>query len=131
MYYEIPALNNGKLLIEDDSLSFSFEGKDPFVFNEVGIGQAFVEQVDSFRQDTFFPAIDRYCDGGLFICRADFHGKVAPSFTRETLETAQGITFAPSQPLPVEELVRCQKCNALIETTVHCDNCGTFEPTRR
>lgn len=70
-------------------------------------------------------------DGGLFICRADFHGKVAPSFTRETLETAQGITFTPSQPIPVEELVRCQKCNALIETTVHCDNCGTFEPTRR
>lgn len=28
-------------------------------------------------------------------------------------------------------LARCQKCNALIETTVHCDNCGTFEPTRR
>lgn len=28
-------------------------------------------------------------------------------------------------------LVRCKKCNALIETTVHCDACGTFEPTRR
>jgi len=26
-------------------------------------------------------------------------------------------------------LVRCQKCGALIETAVHCDNCGTFEPT--
>lgn len=23
-------------------------------------------------------------------------------------------------------LVRCKKCNALIETTVHCDNCGTL-----
>ena len=30
-----------------------------------------------------------------------------------------------------EILVRCEKCNALIETTVHCDVCGTFEPTRR
>ena len=27
-----------------------------------------------------------------------------------------------------EALVRCKKCGALIETTKHCDNCGTFEP---
>ena len=35
------------------------------------------------------------------------------------------------QPRAADGLVRCKKCNALIETTVHCDNCGTFEPTRR
>lgn len=34
-------------------------------------------------------------------------------------------------PRTADVLVRCQKCNALIETTVHCDVCGTFEPTRR
>lgn len=27
-------------------------------------------------------------------------------------------------------LVRCVDCGALIETTVHCDNCGSFHPTR-
>jgi len=43
-------------------------------------------------------------DGGLFICRADLHGKVAPSFSREMLEVAQGIIFVPSQPLPIEEV---------------------------
>jgi len=38
-----------------------------------------------------------------------------------------------SRPTPraADVLVRCAKCYALIETTVHCDNCGTFEPTRR
>ena len=34
-------------------------------------------------------------------------------------------------PRAPDVLARCAKCNALIETTVHCDNCGTFEPTRR
>jgi hypothetical protein len=34
------------------------------------------------------------------------------------------------QTLAPDVLARCKKCNALIETTVHCDNCGTFEPTR-
>ena len=38
---------------------------------------------------------------------------------------------AAEQPLAPDVLARCAKCNALIETTVHCDNCGTFEPTRR
>lgn len=38
---------------------------------------------------------------------------------------------AAEQPLAPDVLARCSKCNALIETTVHCDNCGTFEPTRR
>ena len=28
------------------------------------------------------------------------------------------------------ELIRCVKCGALLETDVHCDNCGTFHPTR-
>jgi hypothetical protein len=27
-------------------------------------------------------------------------------------------------------LVRCADCGALIETDVHCDNCGSFHPTR-
>ena len=28
-------------------------------------------------------------------------------------------------------LVRCAHCGALLETDVHCDNCGSFHPTRR
>lgn len=28
-------------------------------------------------------------------------------------------------------LVRCVECGALLETDVHCDNCGSFQPTRR
>lgn len=43
-------------------------------------------------------------DGELFICRAEFHGKVAPSFTRETLEIAQGIIFIPCEPVLPEEV---------------------------
>ena len=27
-------------------------------------------------------------------------------------------------------LVRCRDCGALLETDVHCDNCGSFHPTR-
>jgi hypothetical protein len=27
-------------------------------------------------------------------------------------------------------LVRCVDCGALLETDVHCDNCGSFHPTR-
>lgn len=42
------------------------------------------------------------------------------------LDYVSGLT-----PRAADGLVRCKKCNALIETTVHCDNCGTFEPTRR
>lgn len=42
-------------------------------------------------------------DGGLFICRSDFHGKVCPSFTRETLENAYGVG-SPDKALPVEEV---------------------------
>ena len=38
---------------------------------------------------------------------------------------------AAQQSAQADVLVRCEKCNALIETTVHCDVCGTFEPTRR
>lgn len=38
---------------------------------------------------------------------------------------------AAQQQRAPDVLARCKKCNALIETTVHCDNCGTFEPTRR
>jgi hypothetical protein len=38
-------------------------------------------------------------------------------------------SFRPTQREP-DVFVRCEKCNALIETTVHCDNCGTFAPTR-
>ena len=53
--------------------------------------------------------------GGLFICLSDFHGKVAPSFTRETLETAQGVTFAPSHPLPTE----MKKCICNLEDGIH------------
>ena len=41
-------------------------------------------------------------DGGLFICRADFHGKVAPSFTRETLEVAYGAVL-PDKALPADQ----------------------------
>lgn len=42
-------------------------------------------------------------DGGLFICRSDFHGKVAPSFPRETLEIAYGVG-SPDKALTVEEV---------------------------
>lgn len=38
---------------------------------------------------------------------------------------------AAEQKRVPDVLARCEKCKALIETTVHCDNCGTFEPTRR
>ena len=63
-------------------------------------------------------------DGGLFICRADFHGKVAPSFTRETLEVAQGIIFVPSQPLPVKEVRPTPRA---LDGALYwgCSNCGS------
>jgi hypothetical protein len=32
---------------------------------------------------------------------------------------------------PAVALVRCVHCDALLETDVHCDNCGSFHPTRR
>lgn len=38
---------------------------------------------------------------------------------------------AVEQRLQADVLVRCVHCNALIETDVHCDNCGSFHPTRR
>ena len=41
-------------------------------------------------------------DGGIYICRSDFHGKVSPQFTRETLENAYGVG-TPDKALPVEE----------------------------
>ena len=41
-------------------------------------------------------------DGGVYICRSDFHGKVSPQFTRETLETAY-VVGTPDKALPVEE----------------------------
>jgi hypothetical protein len=37
----------------------------------------------------------------------------------------------PNTGLQTDALVRCVHCNALIETDVHCDNCGSFHPTRR
>lgn len=51
----------------------------------------------------------------------------------ENLDRQSGIGWNEGgrTPLAPDVLARCQKCNALIETTVHCDNCGTFEPTRR
>lgn len=62
-------------------------------------------------------------DGDLFICRADFHGKVAPSFTRETLEIAQGIIFVASQPFPGDESAQHG-----VQPTVltHCPNDGNL-----
>lgn len=38
---------------------------------------------------------------------------------------------AVEQRLQADVLVRCVHCDALIETNVHCDNCGSFHPTRR
>ena len=38
---------------------------------------------------------------------------------------------AAEQTLAPDVLVRCVKCGALIENTIHCDNCDTYEPTRR
>lgn len=38
----------------------------------------------------------------------------------------RGITHTPA-----DVLVRCVHCDALLESDVHCDNCGSFHPTRR
>ena len=56
--------------------------------------------------------------------RADLqekHDRLVAWFKGETHLT----TNAP------DVLVRCVHCGALLETDVHCDNCGSFHPTRR
>lgn len=62
---------------------------------------------------------------------ADMSGDLSDAITGETLDKVREALKAAEHPRALDGLVRCKKCNALIETTVHCDSCGTFEPTRQ
>lgn len=42
-------------------------------------------------------------EGGIYFCRSEFHGRIAPQFTRETLEQAYSPVTVPDKALPVEE----------------------------
>ena len=66
-----------------------------------------------------------------YSCATDTPKQAARAAWLLAIKQERRLQLLRPTPRAADGLVRCQKCNALIETTVHCDNCGTFEPTRR
>jgi hypothetical protein len=58
------------------------------------------------------------------------HGGTLAEVSILFVNVMDALDEAAQQGVQSDVLIRCQECGALIETDVHCDNCGTFHPTR-